>query len=483
MQTSPEIDFQNITILLQKYHMDTHANIVRVVSNIEQTVSSGLYKTNPEVQKIFEETRQSGNIQKLNNLYQITSFFDSLMYNWNKKTPVISIFQENIPKLLDFLSWVWNWVILDSIKYFIEWFENIFQEIFSFPEIQRLILPSDSYEDIKIKLTQDFWNSWDKNIQKLLSLLESLEKVIQDTFLGINNNNNPNQTTFSFLIFEKIINQYKKIQWNIKLEKALKFYISLWELAINYFWQKLKDEKLWVNKEVIWNMIFQYSNSSINPNLLDLEWFLGVVVYAFWDWTNKLWLNFIEQIEKIYKKNYIQDPQKLERLLSTFRSFIFEKKQADFYMIGVNDFHFNSQKTFLEKPENIVSSFRFNEYKWTPWKKAEYIWAMNIDPEFQWYGVQWLMNQILYKRFHWVFMKEKSKIIMPENTSWIQDVWNIEKVDEFYAHVIADTPVERLWKKMGFVATGNDEEIIEDGKKVIRIEIVLTKESFLQRYK
>jgi len=36
---------------------------------------------------------------------------------------------------------------------------------------------------------------------------------------------------------------------------------------------------------------------------------------------------------------------------------------------------------------------------------------------------------------------------------------------------------------MGFVATGNDEEISEDGKKVIRREIILTKESFLQRYK
>lgn len=487
MQT-PEQDFQNITQLLQEYGIDTQENRLKVSMNIWTVLQSWSYRNNPEVQKIFQEVRKSWNIQKLNNLYQILSVFDRWCYNGKKNTPVISIFQKYIPKLLDFLSWTWSKNVLDNLEYFIGASEHIFQEIFSFSQLQEFISPWDCYEDIKIKLTQKLQLSENNEVQKILSLLEWFEKMLQDIFQGVMKNHD--ETTFSFFQSIQIINQFSKMKTNLKPDKTLSFYISLSEVALNYFSQKQKDEKQWVSKAILWNMIFQYTRLALTPNISDLEWFLWVVVYAFWDGTHQKWWQFIEQIEKIYEKNYAWDKEKKDRLLWTFRQFLCEKKQADFYMFAINDFsqtlwefQMYPKKTFLENPENMVSSFRFSPYEGTPWKKAEYVGAMNINPEMQWYGIQWLMNQIIFERIKGIFWKENSKVINADNSVWLQNIWNIENVDEFYAHVIADTSVERLWRKIGFVATWKEEEIYEDGKKQIRREIVLTKEAFLQRYK
>jgi hypothetical protein len=57
------------------------------------------------------------------------------------------------------------------------------------------------------------------------------------------------------------------------------------------------------------------------------------------------------------------------------------------------------------------------------------------------------------------------------------------EIDEFYAHVVKDSKAWKLWRRIWFLPTGKEESIEEDGKIVIREEIMLSKENLLKRTK
>jgi hypothetical protein len=65
--------------------------------------------------------------------------------------------------------------------------------------------------------------------------------MLQDIFQGVMKNHD--ETIFSFFQSIQIISQFSKMKTNLKPDKTLSFYISLSEVALNYFSQKQKDEK------------------------------------------------------------------------------------------------------------------------------------------------------------------------------------------------------------------------------------------------
>lgn len=118
-------------------------------------------------------------------------------------------------------------------------------------------------------------------------------------------------------------------------------------------------------------------------------------IYLYGDSTNGLGTLFVDKIQGIYRDIYSNNPEKLERLLSAFNTFVSEGRYADFYTLSINkrtETYKDIMKDRMEKnsiprvlfdTKNIVACIRFSPYVSPNGKNAQYIGSMNIDPDYQ----------------------------------------------------------------------------------------------------
>lgn len=383
-------------------------------------------------------------------------------------------------------------MIIDDTISFLSLFDNHWTKVVELIISDNIGISSDMSHALVMKRLQEISEEqnneqYQKKSQRYLAILQKLESEMRQFAL---NPEMSNEDKFPYAMMLGILEDWEKSLIGSSSETWLAFY----DMAFVYLVDKKQNTKASIRPDLEAKFFKEYITNTQDFAITELSRFILPITYLYWDGTSAQGMRFVEKARELYRKIYWNDPEKCKRLLKTFSAYMTEKKQANFYFLAVNPRSDSLQDVKKEDssviPGNVIFSLRFSPYQLWDGKNAEYVWAMNIHPDYQWAWLLMALHHALHERFSvsWNLPSEwKIGIITIDNPL---EAWTIAElshqlpekppIEKLYAHVVKWTPAARLWRSIGFEVTGKEESIEEDGKEIIREEICLTHEKYRQ---
>ena len=297
---------------------------------------------------------------------------------------------------------------------------------------------------LKIKQKQLKIFTWDlywyiqivQKFQLIFDLLNPFSKLFNNydrKVFHISNKNWFNLEEFGKALAIRIINLFIK-SWE-KYEKTWKLILDKIDLEANIVAQIFSNlkEKKWLNLDDI--PFLTYSNwpnfpqDNDNPN------------------NEKLF----KKMTELYQVNYDWEEEFLEIVLPKLRDkFSWKSEFKTLYWDKT------WKENFQNDPENLIGFLYFSDYDSKNWKKAKYLWWVNLDPNFQ---KSWIAT----------FIK---KAIKDEFDNW---------TEEIYLNTINWSEAEEMWKIFWFEYFSYWKNVPKkNGSFIYNINLKLTKEKFNQ---
>lgn len=282
-----------------------------------------------------------------------------------------------------------------------------------------------------------------KDQEKQKEFIQAFQKIFQTLVIFIDSNTSKYQELIGTYGIERIelfenifmrfvnvfVQNYEKIEkwsdidiWNIDIEANI----------VSQICQEIKQNSKWV--DILHIPFFSYVDG---PNIS-------------WD-LKEVNPQIFQKIEELYKINYAHEWEFLEKIIPIFRKKLTGK--CEFKTLYWDK---TGEKDFDKNPENLVWALYFSPLDVWNGKKIDYLWWVNLDPNFHKSWIASFIKKAIAQRF--------------ENGT-----------QEIQLDVIGNSDAEQMWRSLWFEYVSQEVMLKRaDHTRLFAVKYKLTREKFHQ---
>lgn len=362
-------------------------------------------------------------------------------------------------------------LLIDSVK--CDAFEVVSLQGFGDDYMQQNRKSIEKYLQESKKRTQDFLTQMRKNTKSFLNISHISSKIFsfQVRLYAANSlwKNQEKQKKF-IQAFEKIFHhlmiyidentsKYKELienNWLEKIELFENIFLRLVQIFIQNYEKIEKGVEVDIKSiDIEANIVSQICQDiKQNTKWVDI---LDIPFFSYVDGPNISWdlkevnPQIFQKMEELYKKNYAHEGEFLEKIIPIFRQKLTGK--CEFKTLYWDK---TGEKDFDKNPENLVWALYFSPLDVWNGKKIDYLWWVNLDPNFHKSWIASFIKKAIMERF--------------ENGT-----------QEIQLDVIGNSDAEQMWRSLWFEYVSQEVMLKRaNHTRLFAVKYKLTREKFRQ---